>query len=70
MFSNYFNDHIELTLITKGKKPLKFTMDDIKFHGIENPYHHMRNFISAMSLKAIDKDILHLIFHEPLTRML
>ena len=30
----------------------------------------MRNFISAMSLKAIDKDILHLIFHEPLTRML
>ena len=39
MFSNYFNDHIELTLITKGKKPSKFTMDDIKFHGIENPYH-------------------------------
>ena len=50
------------TSIPKRKLALKFTMSDIKFHRIENPYHHMRNFVSAMTLKRIDKDIFHIIF--------
>jgi len=37
-------------------------MLDIKFHGTENPHQHVRNSISAMTLKGIDKDIFHIIF--------
>jgi len=33
------------------------------FHEIENPHHHVRNFVSAMTLKWIVKDIFHLIFY-------
>jgi len=61
MFNNDFNGHAEFTTILKGKLLLKFTMSDKKFQGTKHPYHHLRNFISAMSLKEIDKDILHLI---------
>ena len=39
-----------------------FTMPDIKFHGIENLNQHIRNFVSAMTLKGIDKDVFHIIF--------
>jgi len=62
MFNNYFNDYTIFTSILKGKLPPKFTMPNIKFHGTGNPRHHMRNFISAMTLQGIDKDIIHLIF--------
>ena len=62
MFNNYFNDYIVFTSILKGKLPLKFSMPDIKVHGINNPYYHTRNFLSAMELKRIDKDIFHIIF--------
>jgi len=37
-------------------------MLDIKIHGTENPHCHVWNFISAMTLKEIDKDIFHIIF--------
>jgi len=37
-------------------------MSGIKFYGIENPHHHVRNFLSAITLKGIDKDIFHIIF--------
>ena len=60
MFNNYFNDYAEFTTILKGKLSPKFTMLDI--NGTENTNHRVRNFISAMTLKGIDKDIFHLIF--------
>jgi len=53
---------MRFTSFPKGQLPLKFTMLDIKFYRTENPYHHVRNFISAMTLKGIDKDIFHLTF--------
>jgi len=51
MFNNYSNDYMGFTSIPKGKLLLKFTMLDIKFYGTENPHHHVRNFISTMTLK-------------------
>ena len=65
MVNNCFNDYAGFTTILKGKLPPKFTKLDIKFHRPENPNHHLRNYVSAMTLKEIDKDIFHLIF--PLT---
>ena len=62
MFNNYFNDYKGFTSIPKGKLPLTFTMSDIKFHGTKNPRYHVQNFVSAMTLKGIDKDIFHFIF--------
>jgi len=62
MFNNYFNDYVGLILIPIGKLPPKFTVLDIKFHGTKNPYHYLRNFVSAMALKGIDKDISYIIF--------
>jgi len=62
MFNNFYNDYVGFTTILKGKLPHKFTMPDIKFHGTENPNHHVRDFVSVMTLKGIDKDIFHLIF--------
>jgi len=62
MFNNYSDDYAGFSSTPKGKLPLKFTMTNIKFHGTENPHHHVRNFVSAVTLKGIDKDIFHLIF--------
>jgi len=62
MLNNCFNDYAEFTTIPKGKLPPKFTMLDIKFHGIESPHYHVRNCFSAMILKGMDKDIFHIIF--------
>jgi len=62
MFNNYFNDYMALTSILKGTLRPKLTMLDIKFHGAKNSHHHVRKFISPMSLKGIDKDTFHLIF--------
>ena len=50
------------TSIPKGKLPLKFTMPDIKLHGIENPYYHVRNFLSTMTLTVIDEDNFNILF--------
>ncbi|KAJ8425736.1 hypothetical protein Cgig2_025692 [Carnegiea gigantea] len=50
------------TTTSKGKWPPKFIMPDIKFYRIENPNHYVRNFVSDMKLKGIDKDIFNLIF--------
>jgi len=60
-FTNYFNDYPWFTSIPKGKF-LKIHLPNIKFHGIENPNHYVSNFVSAMTLKGIDKDIFHIIF--------
>jgi len=65
MFKNYFNDYAGFTSIPKEKLSPLFIMLDIKFYEIENPHDHVRNFVSAMTLKGIDKDIFHIIF--PLT---
>jgi len=62
MFNNYFHDYAGFTSIPKGMLLPKFTMSNIKFHGTENPHHHVKNFISNMTLKGIDNDIFHLIF--------
>jgi len=62
MFNNYFNDYVRFASISKGKFPLEFTMPDIKFHGNENPYHHVIHFVSVMTLKGIYKDIFTLYF--------
>jgi len=62
MFNNYFHNYIGFTLTPKGKLPLNFTMPDIKIHGTENPHHQVRNVVSVMALKAIDKNIFHIIF--------
>jgi len=37
-------------------------VSDIKVYGTENPNHHVRNFVSDVTLKGIDKDIFNLIF--------
>jgi len=37
-------------------------MLDIKFQGTENPHYHVRNFLSAMTLKGIHREIFHIIF--------
>ena len=62
MLNHDFNNHKGVNSITKGKLPLKFTMPYIKFNGTENPYHHMKNFLSTLSLKGINKDIFHVTF--------
>ena len=62
MSNNYFNHYPRFSSISKGKLPPKFTVPDIKFHGTENPNHHVKNFVSVMTLKGIDKDIFHIIF--------
>ena len=46
---------------SKRETTPKFTMPDM-FEGTENPLHCVKNFVSAMTLKGIDRDILHLIF--------
>ena len=33
-----------------------------KFHTTENLHHHLRNFISSMTLKGFNRDIFHLVF--------
>ena len=38
-------------------------MPNIKFHGAKKPHHHVRDYFSALTLKGIDKDIFHIIFH-------
>jgi len=61
MFNIYFNDCVGFTSIPKWKLPLKFTMLDIKFNRTKILITCMRNFVSAMTLKRIDKDIFHFI---------
>ena len=46
----------------KASHPSNFMVQDTKFHGIENPHHHVKNFISVTTLKEIDKDIFHITF--------
>ena len=62
MFNNYFIDCAGFISITKRELPSKFMMPNIKFHGIENPHHHIRNFVSTMTQKGIDSNIFHIIF--------
>jgi len=62
MFNNYLSDYEGFTSFPEWKLPPKFIMSNIKFHGTDNPNHHVRNFVSAMTLKGIDKDIFHIIF--------
>ena len=62
MFNGCFNNYAGFTSISKGKLLPKLMMPNIKFHGTENSYHHVSDFISAMALKGIDKNIFHLIF--------
>jgi len=59
MFNNYFSDYAGFTLVSKGKLSPKFTMPNIKFHETGNPNRHVWNFISAMTLNGIDRDIFH-----------
>jgi len=61
-FNNLIDDCARFTSIPRGKLPQKFTMSDIKFLGTENPHYHMRNYLSAVTLKGIDMDIFHIIF--------
>jgi len=61
IFNNYFTDYVGFTSIPKGNFSPKFTTPDIKLHGSENPQHHVRNFISAITLKTIDKDIFYIV---------
>jgi len=35
---------------------------EIKFHGAKKPHHHVRDYFSALTLKGIDRDIVHTIF--------
>jgi len=62
MFNNYFNDYMGFTSIPKGKLSPKFVMANIKFHGTLNPNHHVRNSVSAMTLKGIEIYMFHFIF--------
>jgi len=62
LFNNSFNGYAGFTSIPKRKLPPKFTIPGIKFHGTKNPNHHIRNFINAMTLKGIDKDMFNSIF--------
>ena len=62
MFNNYLNDCAGFTSIHKGKLGPKSIMSDIKFNGTKNPHYHVRNFLSTMTLKRINKDIFHIIF--------
>ncbi|KAJ8428399.1 hypothetical protein Cgig2_029022 [Carnegiea gigantea] len=55
LLDSRFNNHAGFTIMLKGKLPPKFTMPDTKFHGTKSPNHHMRNFISGMTLKAAQK---------------
>jgi len=61
MFNNYFNNYVRFTSISKVESPLKFAILDIKFHWNENPHQHVRNFVNAMTLKGINKDIFHIV---------
>ena len=62
MFNSYFDDHARFTSIPKGKLHVKFTTLDIKLHGTKIPHYHVRNFLSAMTLKGIYNAIFHIIF--------
>jgi len=62
MFNNYSSDYAGFISIPKGMLPPKFTMSDINFHRIKNPHHVMRTFVSDMTLKRIDKDMIHIVF--------
>jgi len=62
MFSNYFTDYVGFTLIPKEKLHPKFAILNIKFPGTENPRHYVRNFVSSIALKEIDKDTFYIIF--------
>jgi len=53
---------VEFTSLTKEKLPLKFTTPDLNIQGTKNPCHHVMDFISVMTLKGLDKDIVHIIF--------
>jgi len=53
---------VKFTSVLKGKLLPKFTIPDIKFDGTTNPHHHVRIFISTITLKGVDKDIFHLLF--------
>jgi len=42
LFNSYFTDQVGFNF--EGTLPPKFTMLNIKFYAIENPYHHVTNF--------------------------
>jgi len=62
IFNNYLTYYVGFTPIPKEKLPSKFTIPDLRFQGFENLLHYVKNFISAMTSKGIDRDIFHLIF--------
>ena len=55
MFKNYYIDYTGLNSILKGKLPTKLTMSDMKYHGTENPNHHMKSFVTTTTSKRIEQ---------------
>jgi len=55
-------DYTRFTQIPKGKLAFKFITLDIKLHRTENPQHDIRSLIGFITLKGVEKDILHIIF--------
>ena len=62
MFDNNFFNYKGFTSIPKGKLPLKFSMFNIKFYGIKNSYHLVRNFVSIITLKGTEQDLFRIFF--------